>query len=1184
MHKSRCLFAWLLAGALVLFAFPINSYSGNPVHSDHSSWATEHLFEHRVLIENKGQFDGKDLLHSTPILYGARCGGVDLYFNQQGLCFRKDEYKKLDEEEREKIERHPESKKSQALTKPVVQLLEAEWVGSNPLATITAENLQTTSFHYPAAGNKTLIAAAYKKIIYHDLYPHIDVEYILPDNKEGIKYSLIVHPGADLSKVSLQYSGDMSLTPSGDLSVKSDFGDLCDHAPVAWYAANHQAIKSGFLLKNGALTFQFPNGYDATRTLIIDPWTTDPAFASYDAAYDLESDNNGNIYVYGSFSPFQLEKFGPAGGAPLWVYTASILSGTYYGDLATDETSGTTYLVEGWNSGFSGAQVIKVNTNGIQTGLFPGNSTLNEMWRADYDACDKMIVIGCGGTSGQQQTAILDTNMVNVTPANSINTTDNGYHDISLLTIDPAGGSCYMATTQSLLYAANFNNVMFKVPLPALVPATFLVADLNDLQEFTQLNYVSGTGVAEGYNGFNGMACSLNFLYTYNGDTIRKWNKNTGAFIASTTTGGTMYETGGLAVDVCDHIYAGAGTVIKEFDVNLNPIGSFPVTNTVYDVKLGANNKLLACGIQFVQQIDLAALAPLQLTTSATPSGCSCSGTATATTTLCGNPTAVIYSWSPGGQTTATATGLCPGTYTVSVTPSCVLAAVTGTVVITGAAGTLILTTTETNVTCHGANDGTATVTANGTAPYTYNWAPTGGTAATATGLAPGTYTVSVSDAGGCTVTATTTITQPTAVTAASTPATICMGQCTNLTATGGGGTPGYTYSWTQNGTPLASTNVCPTATTIYTVTVTDNTNCVSPPTTVKVTVNPVLEIVTAPGKSLCPGLADTLNSVATGGSGVYTYLWMPAAGLSSTTIANPIATPVVTTTYTIILSDNCGTTTDSAMVTVTVVAGPVLTFSADDTAGCAPLCVNFTAVSNPACASATWNFGDGTTGTGCSGLHHCYPAPGSYSISESITDINGCKGSLSKNNYINVWPFPVAAYTTSPQPTTILQPVITFTDHSTGGVTSWAWSFGDVAAGSSTLQNPQYTYPDTGCYPTMLIVTNTFGCVDTAKHPICIQPDFTFYAPNTFTPNGDGINDLWTPSGIGIDPNHFNLMIFDRWGNQIWSTATWGEGWDGKANGGGQVAQIDTYVWKCALTDVLGNKHEYTGHCSLIR
>ncbi|HXC04777.1 MAG TPA: hypothetical protein VNZ86_08485, partial [Bacteroidia bacterium] len=705
MHKTAYIFAWLLSSFLVFLSVSALASGTDKDHPEKKGWITEHPFEHRVLIENKGQFDGKIPGQSQPILFGARCGTVDLYFGHQGLCFRKDNYKQLGEDEREIIEHRPGSRRAQKLSKPEIQLLQAEWIGSNPMASITAEEIVPTSFNYPGHGpDQTIFAKAYKKIVYHDLYPHIDVEYVLPEGKKGLKYSLIVHPGADLALVKLHYSGATQLNANGDLLVQAAFGELCDHSPQAWYETNHKAVNVGFQLENGTLSFLLPKGYDQTRDLVIDPWTTDPAFTGYDGGYDLEYDKNGNVYVYGSWSPFQLEKFSPAGGPALWVYSATILSGMYYGDLATDETSGTTYLVEGWNTGSSGAQVLKISTGGAQTGLFPGNSALNEMWRVDYDACDKKLVIGCGGTSGQQQTAMLDTNMVTITGVNSINTVDNGYHDICLLTIDPSGGFCYMATTHSLVYGNNFDNMMFKVPIPALAPFVFLTADKHAFQEFTGLTYVDGS--QSGYNGFNGMACSLNFLYTYNGDSINKFNKTTGAFIATVRTGTTMYTTGGLAVDICDHIYAGAGTVIKEFDVNLNLINTYPVTNTVFDVRLGVNNKLLATGVSFVQQIDLAALTPLQLTTSSTPAGCSCSGTATATTTLCGNPTTVQYSWNPGGQTTASVSNLCAGTYTVSVTPSCVLTPITGTVIVTGSAGALTLTNTQTNITCNGANNG----------------------------------------------------------------------------------------------------------------------------------------------------------------------------------------------------------------------------------------------------------------------------------------------------------------------------------------------------------------------------------------------------------------------------------------------------------------------------------------------
>jgi gliding motility-associated-like protein len=133
-------------------------------------------------------------------------------------------------------------------------------------------------------------------------------------------------------------------------------------------------------------------------------------------------------------------------------------------------------------------------------------------------------------------------------------------------------------------------------------------------------------------------------------------------------------------------------------------------------------------------------------------------------------------------------------------------------------------------------------------------------------------------------------------------------------------------------------------------------------------------------------------------------------------------------------------------------------------------------------------------------------------------------------------------------------------------------------------VQNPVHLYKDTGCYNVYLLIVDTNGCRDSITQPVCIQPYFTFYAPNTFTPNGDGKNDIWMPYGIGIDPKNYDLIMFDRWGNLMFETHVWGEGWDGRANHGTDIAQIDTYVWKVNLKDVFGIKHSYIGHCNIIR
>jgi gliding motility-associated-like protein len=492
------------------------------------------------------------------------------------------------------------------------------------------------------------------------------------------------------------------------------------------------------------------------------------------------------------------------------------------------------------------------------------------------------------------------------------------------------------------------------------------------------------------------------------------------------------------------------------------------------------------------------------------------------------------------------------------------------------------------NVTCFGGHDGSITVIGNGGFPaYTYSWSPAPGggqNSATATGLSAGTYTCTITDAAGCTNLVSSPIMQPPQlILTPGPPVTICIGQCTDLTATATGGSPAYTFSWTQNGTALPSTHVCPLVTTIYTVTCTDSHGCVTGPATVTITVFPPLEVVTANAANICPGGSDTLHATGSGGNGTYFYNWSPAAGLSSTTVQNPVATPAVTTTYMVIVSDNCGTPTDSAFVTVTLWPPPAVTFTTTDTVGCAPMCANFAGASNPACASAVWTFGDGSTGTGCAGARHCYTQAGTYNVTYAVTDIHGCIGSLMIPNFINAYPVPVAAFTDSPNPASILNPEISFTDLSSGE-TSWLWNFGDFSGASSTLENPKYTYPDTGCYTITLTVLNSFGCKAVATGPICIEPDFTFYAPNTFTPNADGKNDTWSPKGIGIDPNHYDLIMFDRWGNLMWETHVWGEGWDGRANDGNDIAQIDTYIWKVVLLDFRGNKHQYMGHCNIIK
>ena len=94
--------------------------------------------------------------------------------------------------------------------------------------------------------------------------------------------------------------------------------------------------------------------------------------------------------------------------------------------------------------------------------------------------------------------------------------------------------------------------------------------------------------------------------------------------------------------------------------------------------------------------------------------------------------------------------------------------------------------------------------------------------------------------------------------------------------------------------------------------------------------------------------------------------------------------------------------------------------------------------------------------------------------------------------------------------------------------------------------------------------------------------PAFTFYIPNAFSPNGDGFNDTFFGTGLGIDK--YDLWIFDRWGNMIFHTKNLSDSWNGKANNGKNTAQIDVFAWKVEIIDVFAKKHSFIGTVSIVR
>lgn len=540
------------------------------------------------------------------------------------------------------------------------------------------------------------------------------------------------------------------------------------------------------------------------------------------------------------------------------------------------------------------------------------------------------------------------------------------------------------------------------------------------------------------------------------------------------------------------------------------------------------------------------------------------------------------YVWNTTpNQLNDTASGLFPGTYSVTVTDTngC---AVTDQFVINAPVSPVNANiTAQTNLTCSSVCNGTATATASGgTSGYSYVWnsSPPQTTAA-ASGLCATSYSVTVTDASGCSDTDSTTITAPDAIVL--TTATINGSCVSNSNAAAfvnaSGGVPGYTYLWSNGQTTDTISNLSAGS---FTVSVTDANNCTQ---TAIASITPAVNITaSAVSNSICEGQSTIINSLVTNGTPLYSFLWNTAQTTQNITVS-----PVVATSYTLTITDANGCT-DSTVVSITVRSSPQVNFISDSI-GCSPLCISFMDTSTISAGTNQqwlWSFGDGSVSTSENPVH-CFINNSAYSpvsntVSLTVTSNEGCSATLSKNNYVTINPTPLANFSYSPNPATTLSPFLSFQNLSLGSG-NWQWFFTNGIQDSITsLQHPYYTYTDTGSFLVTLIAGNGYACFDTIQKNIVIGPDWAIYIPNAFTPNDDGVNDTFFATTYGIV--EFEMLIFDRWGNLIFQTDDIKKQWDGKANHGNEMAQMDIYVYTIKARDIFGKLHKYRGTITLVQ
>jgi gliding motility-associated-like protein len=485
------------------------------------------------------------------------------------------------------------------------------------------------------------------------------------------------------------------------------------------------------------------------------------------------------------------------------------------------------------------------------------------------------------------------------------------------------------------------------------------------------------------------------------------------------------------------------------------------------------------------------------------------------------------------------------------------------------------------NVSCNGGSNGFAAVNVNGgTAPYNYSWNTNPPqTNASATNISSGNYSVTVTDANGCATVSSVTITQPAVMSLAfSTGDTICPGQPIVVSANAGGGTGPYIYNWNNNLGNNPSHTVYPVYATTYTVNATDANGCVSPSGSIVIDVYQfsAADLVMSSSLPLCEGASTSVGATVTGNPGALTWVWSN----SSWNNGGPFTVqPNQTTTYQVTITNQCGVSvSNSTMVVVHPL--PVISLAPQTSSGCDRVALTF-ADNDPNNAGDTyyWNFGDNFTGTGSS-VSHNYLSTGTYNVNVVATSPFGCVGNGSTIANVTVFDSPIADFAVASNVMSELEPTFQFENQCSINTIGWQWDFGDNT--TDNVPSPAHTYAQRGTYTARLIATSNGGCTDTTEMPVIVEPEYTLYVPNAFTPNGDGKNDLFLAYGNEI--NEFSMAIFDRWGNQIFSSDNISTGWDGRATGGEEIAQQDVYVYKIAVKDFQGKSHRITGSFSLLK
>lgn len=1202
--------------SLILLVFSLPGFSQNPANlsekagtmggtSQSASIRSVDLHSKNSFIQNIGQYNDNRAVFQKmgAVQYGFEGLDMPVLFTSKGIIHLQ---RKIERETEERNKKKATGEEDEHEVKVTDKIITMEWLGANEQVQIIAEEPRKDYHTYGLLQTK---AYGYGKLTYKALYPGIDVVYNFTDgDKQGFEYSIIVHPGADPSLIQMKYGGDVKkirIENDGTLVVASAINGITESKPLSFtrdneseiaVTAGHLLESSSFLLQDKVIGFSIPD-YNKTQTLVIDPFvsnTLNLTGINSGKAKDIDFDYDGNVYVTGGGDGAiqKLAKYDPA-GTLLWTFSGSLTVpswtfGSQMGGWVVEKTSGKTYLGQGVN--VSGSRIIRLDAAGLYdnyiTNVDPG---FWENWKMLW-LCNNgtpQIVVTGGGITTNINLAICTPPSPAMVGTNMTGILGTYAQDIVDIVVDPANNEVY-SIFASLVLTPFVNNRIYKhsAPYGGANIQWQRYSGYTSLMEVANRPYLSG---AE--NSANVFAVNSSYLFYWDGYNLKAFHKNDGsdAGFPATLAPNLPMRQGGIYADECNNVFIGNtnGTikVFKfdgiSFDDAAAPDITIPdnPTANVYDMAYDDARQLLyASGNGFVGAFDVSSYCGTAAvyTLSVVPD----CPTLSAQASISPAPpvgTPVTYALFNGAtQVASNSTGFFSGlTPSVNYTIKAYLnQACSGIQLLSnfnlGACGVQVIAT-KVNPSCHGFSNGSITATGvNGIPAYQYsidgiNFQPSGFFG----GLPAGNYTITVKDAASLTATTNVILTDPLLLQIS---ATTVDASCSNptggsITATGTGGIAplqysidGINFQGSGSFTGLGPAN--------YTVTVKDANNCTAIfPLTIDL---PNTAVVDAGNNfTICEGTARTMSASSNGNS----FVWTPATGLSDPFILNPVASPVVTTVYTLKATD-ANLCSKTSSVKVIVDPAPVPNAGPD-----AAVCFgNSVQLNGSGGVTYQWRPVSFLSAYNISNPVVTNPGSGSITYFLTVTGSNGCSSVKPDAVTVKVSK-PAKVFAGNDTIVAINQYLRLFAvDVNHLGFTNYSWSpvygLNDALAQSPVAQlDRDITYT--------VQVKTAEGCIGSDDIRVKVYKGPEIYVPNAFTPNNDQLNDIMKAIPVGIADFHY-FRIFNRYGQLVFSTANPANGWDGIYQGVQQGTA--TFVWMAEAVDYLGNVLRRKGTFVLLR